>query len=58
MDSGYGAYLGGGLDWGISDSMVKLFGEIVYRVSELDTSWEDDIDVSGITVNFGLKLHF
>lgn len=58
VDSGYGGYLGGGVQYGMPDSIVNLFGEIVYRASELDTSWEEDIDVSGFTVNIGLKLHF
>ena len=59
IDSDFGFYLGGGLEWAIVSSSLKLFGEVVYRFSELEAEGEDDdIDVSGITGNVGLKINF
>jgi len=56
VDSSFGGYLGFGLDWAIGSPLIKIFGEILYRASELESSF-DDIDVSGITTNIGLKIH-
>jgi opacity protein-like surface antigen len=58
VDSEFGGYFGGGLEWALPSSMIKLFGEVVYRFSELDSDNLDDIDISGVTGNVGLKLHF
>ncbi len=56
VDSSFGGYLGFGLDWALGSPLIKIFGEILYRASELESSF-DDIDVSGITTNIGLKIH-
>ena len=56
VDSGFGGYLGFGLDWAIGSPIIKIFGEIIYRASELDSEFSD-IDVSGMTGNIGLKIH-
>ncbi len=56
VDSSFGGYLGLGLDWELGAPLIKIFGEILYRASELESSF-DDIDVSGITTNIGLKIH-
>ena len=56
VDSGFGGYLGFGLDWAIGSPIIKIFGEILYRASELESKF-DDIDVSGMTGNIGLKIH-
>ena len=60
VGSDYGSYVGGGLEWDIfSTKTLKLFGEVVYRFHELEIEGgDDDIDVSGITGNVGLKIHF
>jgi len=58
VDSDFGAYFGGGLELALMESILKLFGEIVYRTSTLDTRFDTNIDVSGTTANIGLKLHF
>ncbi len=52
LDSKFGGYLGAGLDVELGSSFVKLFGEIMYRYSDLDY-----IDTSGMTANIGLKFH-
>ena len=57
-NSDFGAYLGGGLEWAIMTSLVKLFGEVVYRSMEVGTKWGPDFDISGFTTNVGLKIHF
>ena len=58
VDSDFGAYIGGGLELAMIESILKLFGEIVYRTSTLDTRFDTNIDVSGTTANIGIKLHF
>ena len=57
VDSSLGAYLGGGLEWA-PFSIVKLYGEVVYRFQELDGGNDGDIDVSGYTGNVGVKIYF
>lgn len=57
VDSNFGAYLGLGLDWTIGLPIIKVFGEILYRASELDNKFGDDVDTSGFTGNIGLKIH-
>jgi len=57
VDSSFGAYLGLGLDWEIGLPIFKLFGEVIYRASELDGDYGGDVDVSGFTGNIGLKIH-
>ena len=56
VDSSFGGYLGFGLDCELGAPLIKIFGEILYRASELESSF-DDINVSGITTNIGLKIH-
>ncbi len=58
VNSGVGGYLGGGLEWAMMSSFVKLFGEVVYRSKELGRDFGPDVNVSGFTTNLGLKLHF
>lgn len=57
IDSNFGGYLGGGLEFEIS-ALLKLFGELTYRFSELDNNSGEDFDPSGFNGNIGLKLHF
>lgn len=57
VDSSFGGYLGGGLEWE-PFPIVKLFGEVVYRAQELDGGRGDHIDVSGYTGNVGMKITF
>ena len=58
VDSEFGAYIGAGADFQFT-SRLRPFGEIVYRIAELEPEAvsRDDIEISGVTVNFGLKLH-
>jgi len=56
VDSSFGGYLGFGLDWALGSPLIKIFGEVLYRASELESNF-DDIDVSGMTANIGLKIH-
>lgn len=57
IDSNFGGYLGGGLEFEIF-ALIKLFGELTYRFSELDSDSGEDFDPSGFNGNIGLKLHF
>lgn len=57
VDSSFGGYLGGGLEWA-PVSFLSLHGEVVYRMQEVDRGRGDDIDLSGITANLGVKLSF
>ena len=57
-DSDFGGYIGGGLQWAVPNSIVKIFGELAYRFHEVKANDIADIDVSGITANIGIKLHF
>jgi len=59
VDSELGGYLGGGVEYAWT-SAVKPFGELTYRFAELDSDRgirNEDVDVSGVTANIGLKLH-
>ena len=58
FDSKFGGYLGAGLDMELGTSLFKLFGEILYRFSDIENVSGSDLDVSGITANVGLKIHF
>jgi len=57
VDSSFGSYLGGGLEWAPLP-IIKLFGEAVYRFQELDGGRGGDLDVSGMTGNVGVKIYF
>lgn len=57
VDSSFGGYLGGGVEWA-PFSVVHLFGELVFRIQDLDGGRGSDIDVSGATGNIGLKVSF
>jgi len=58
VDSNASGYVGAGLDVELGDSNFLLFGEALYRFNELETEFEEDIDVSGFTGNVGLKVRF
>ncbi len=58
VDASFGGYVGGGLEWALGTSLLKLFGEIVYRFDTLDSNGPRDVDVSGINGNVGFKIHF
>jgi len=58
LDSTFGGYFGAGLDVALGTSLFKLFGEIMYRFSDLDTVDSHNLDASGMTANVGLKFHF
>jgi len=57
VDSSFGTYLGGGVEWSPLP-IVTLFGEAVYRFQELDGGRGEDVDVSGLTGNFGVRIAF
>jgi hypothetical protein len=57
LDSKFSGYVGAGLDISLGTSMVKLFGEAIYRFAELDGILEDNLDVGGFTGNIGIKIH-
>ena len=57
VDSSFGGYLGGGLEW-TPFSIIKLYGEMMYRFQELEGGRGDNIDVSGMTGNVGVKIYF
>jgi hypothetical protein len=58
LDSRFSGYIGAGLDVSLGTSLVKLFGEAIYRFAELDGLLEENIDVGGFTGNVGIKFHF
>ena len=58
VDSTFGSYIGAGLDVKLGIPFFKLFGEAVYRFSDIDTARGDDVDVGGFTANIGLKFNF
>ncbi len=58
VDSSFGGYLGAGLDLDLGVPLLRLFGELLYRFSSIDTDDRGDISVNGLTVNAGLRLHF
>ena len=58
ISSEFGGYIGAGFDVQLGISLVKLFGEAIYRFAELDDIRDNNIDVGGFTGNIGLKLLF
>lgn len=58
LDSKFGGYLGAGLDLELGGSPFKLFGELLYRFSDIDNIDGHNLDASGVTANIGLKFHF
>lgn len=58
LDSKFSGYIGAGLDISLGTSLLKLFGEAVYRFAELDSILDEKIDVGGFTGNVGIKIHF
>ena len=58
VDSDASGYIGAGLDIQLGDANFLLFGEALYRFNELETEFEEDIDVSGFTGNVGIKVRF
>ena len=58
VDSGFGGYLGAGIEWAPGLPLLRIFAEGLYRFSEIDRDHGEDIDVSGMTGNVGVKIHF
>ena len=58
LDTKTSGYIGAGLDLSLGTSLVKLFGEAIYRFAELDSVLDDSIDAGGFTGNLGIKIHF
>lgn len=58
INSEFGGYIGAGIDVELGTSLVKLFGEALYRFAEVDGILSENIDVGGFTGNIGIKLHF
>ena len=58
LDSTFGGYLGAGIDMELGTSLFKLFGEVMYRFSDIDNIDGDNLDASGMSANVGLKFHF
>jgi len=58
LDSKFGGYLGAGMDMELGVSFFKIFGEILYRFSDIKNNSGEDLDASGVTANIGLKFHF
>ena len=58
IDSGFGEYLGLGLEMELGLPFIRLFGEGIYRFSDLDQPTAEDISVNGLSANIGLKVHF
>jgi len=58
LDSTFGGYFGAGLDVALGTSLFKLFAEVMYRFSDLDTVDSHNLDASGVSANIGLKFHF
>ncbi len=58
VDSSFGGYLGAGMDFDLGIPLFRVFGEALYRFSEINNPFGDDIDVGGFTGNVGLKFHF
>jgi len=57
VDANLGCFLGGGIEWSPL-SIIKLYGEVLYRFQELEGRRGDDLDVSGYSSNFGVKINF
>lgn len=58
VDAEFGAYVGGGIQFNLMEHMA-LFGEGIYRKIELGSDvgrLDEEIDVSGLTANVGLKI--
>ena len=58
LDSKFSGYIGAGIDLPLGTSLVKIFGEALYRFAELDGILGENIDVGGFTGNVGIKFHF
>ncbi|MBT8355017.1 MAG: outer membrane beta-barrel protein [Desulfofustis sp.] len=58
LDTKTSGYIGVGLDVSLGTSLVKLFGEAIYRFTELESVLDESIDVGGFTGNVGVKIHF
>ena len=58
LDSRFSGYIGAGIDLPLGTSLVKIFGEALYRFAELDGILGENIDVGGFTGNVGIKFHF
>lgn len=58
IDSTFGGYLGAGLDLELGTSLFKIFGEVMYRFSDIENIDGHNLDASGMSANVGLKFHF
>lgn len=58
LDSKFGGYLGAGLDIELGTPTIALFGEVLYRFSDIENSSGGDLDASGVTANIGVKFRF
>lgn len=58
LDSKFGGYLGAGVDLELIGTPFKLFGEFLYRFSDIENIDGHNLDASGVTANIGLKFHF
>lgn len=58
LDSTFGGYLGAGVDMELGTSLFKLFGEVMYRFSDIDNVDGNNLDASGMSANVGLRFHF
>ncbi len=57
-DSEFGGYLGAGADMILGSPALRLFGEVMYRYSDIDDVDEHNLDASGVSGAVGLKFHF
>jgi hypothetical protein len=60
VDSDFGGYIGAGVDFGLNETF-KIFGELSYRMVEITNKigrYNEDIDISGVTANLGIKFTF
>jgi len=57
VDSSFGGYLGGGVTW-TPFHIASFFGEAVYRFHELSGSRGSHINLSGMSLNIGVRFFF
>lgn len=53
----FGTYIGGGINWS-PWPVFTLFGELTYRNQEISRSGGEDIDLSGLAGNAGMRFSF
>lgn len=57
VHSSFGTYIGGGINWS-PWPVISLFGELTYRYQELSRNGGEDIDLSGLIGNAGMRFSF